>query len=105
MALGYDYTEVSDFLVGAGADQTVRNAEGHMAKNGLEGDKGPDGFVPPVEQLREARAEAETIEALRRIRDDPSSVDKAQLAQVSLCVCVCVCVCTCVRAHTPPSCF
>jgi len=39
MALGYDYDDCAAFLYSAGADGTVRNIEGHPAKNGLEGDK------------------------------------------------------------------
>jgi hypothetical protein len=33
---GYDYDDCAAFLYSAGADGTVRNTEGHPAKNGLE---------------------------------------------------------------------
>ena len=55
MALGYDYDECAEFLFSCGADGSIVNSEGHAAKNGLEGDKGPDGYVAPLAELREAR--------------------------------------------------
>jgi chemotaxis protein histidine kinase CheA len=67
MALGYDYDECAEFLVDAGADPTIVNEEGHAAKNGLEGDKGPDGFVTPLNELREARSVEQSLSALNRI--------------------------------------
>jgi len=83
MALGYDYDECAAFLYSSGADGTVVNGEGYSAKNGLEGDKGPDGFVPPVSELREARTVEESMAAIRRIGTEGCG-DKAALVQVGL---------------------
>ena len=60
----------------------VVNGEGYSAKNGLEGDKGPDGFVPPVSELREARTVEESMAAIRRIGTEGCG-DKAALVQVT----------------------
>jgi hypothetical protein len=85
MALGYDYDECAEFLVNAGADPMIVNEEGHAAKNGLEGDKGPDGFVTPLNELREARSVEQSLSALDRIeREGLLDDDKAGLAQVGL---------------------
>lgn len=85
MALGYDYDDTATFLYSSGADGTIVNSEGHAAKNGLEGDKGPDGYVPPVSELREARTVEESLAAIRRIGTEGLGTgDKAQLAQVGL---------------------
>jgi hypothetical protein len=85
MALGYDYDECADFLVSCGADPLIANAEGHAAKNGLEGDKGPDGYVAPLAELRDARAPEESAAALERIaKEGLGDADKAALVQCGL---------------------
>ena len=85
MALGYDYDECADFLVSCGADLLIKNAEGHAAKNGLEGDKGPDGYVAPLAELREARTPEESVAALNRIaKEGLGDADKAALVQCGL---------------------
>ncbi len=85
MALGYDYDECADFLVSVGADLMVQNSEGHFAKNGLEGDKGPDGYVAPLAELREARTPEESEAALKRIaKEGLGDADKSQLVQCGL---------------------
>jgi hypothetical protein len=85
MALGYDYDECADFLVSCGADPLIANAEGHAAKNGLEGDKGPDGYVAPLAELRDARTPEESAAALERIaKEGLGDADKAALVQCGL---------------------
>ena len=85
MALGYDYDECAAFLTQCGADQTIVNAEGHAAKNGLEGDKGPDGYVAPLAELRDARTVEESMKALARITSEGlGNDDKAALVQCGL---------------------
>ena len=85
MALGYDYDECADFLVSCGADLLIKNAEGHAAKNGLEGDKGPDGYVAPLAELREARTPEESVAALNRIaKEGLGAADKAALPSRTL---------------------
>ena len=85
MALGYDYDECADFLVSCGTDLLIKNAEGHAAKNGLEGDKGPDGYVAPLAELREARTPEESVAALNRIaKEGLGDADKAALVQCGL---------------------
>ena len=85
MALGYDYDECADFLVSCGADLLIKNAEGHAAKNGLEGDKGPDGYVAPLAELRDARTPEESAAALKRIaKEGLGDADKAALVQCGL---------------------
>lgn len=85
MALGYDYDECGEFLYSSGADGTIVNSEGHAAKNGLEGDKGPDGFVAPLAELREARTPDESLTALERIKTEGlGNDDKAGLVQCGM---------------------
>ena len=85
MALGYDYDECADFLVSCGADLMIENAEGHAAKNGLEGDKGPDGYVAPLAELRDARTPEESAAALKRIaKEGLVDADKAALVRCGL---------------------
>ena len=85
MALGYDYDECAEFLYSSGADGTIVNSEGHAAKNGLEGDKGPDGFVAPLAELREARTPEESLKALERIKTEGlGNDDKAGLVQCGM---------------------
>lgn len=85
MALGYDYDECAEFLFSCGADGSIVNSEGHAAKNGLEGDKGPDGYVAPLAELREARTVDESMAALRRItKEGLGNDDKAALVQCGL---------------------
>ena len=63
----------------------VQNSEGHFAKNGLEGDKGPDGYVAPLAELREARTPEESEAALKRIaKEGLGDADKSQLVQCGL---------------------
>lgn len=83
MALGYDYVDCASFLYDSGADRTIVNSEGHAAKNGLEGDKGQDGYLSPVSELREARTVGESLAAIRRIASEGYG-DKAELARVGL---------------------
>ena len=85
MALGYDYDECAEFLFSCGADGSIVNSEGHAGKNGLEGDKGPDGYVAPLAELREARTVDESMAALRRItKEGLGNDDKAALVQCGL---------------------
>ena len=85
MARGYDYDECADFLVSCGADLMIENAEGHAAKNGLEGDKGPDGYVAPLAELRDARTPEESAAALKRIaKEGLVDADKAALVHCGL---------------------
>ena len=84
MALGYDYDECADFLVSCGRP-TITNAEGHAAKNGLEGDKDRTGTSRRWQSCGTRRTVEESMKALARITSEGlGNDDKAALVQCGL---------------------
>ena len=74
------FTPVCKLLIAKGAEVNAVND-----KNGLEGDKGPDGFVAPLAELREARTPDESLTALERIKTEGlGNDDKAGLVQCGM---------------------
>lgn len=85
MAVAYDFYPVCKLLLEKGAQKDLKNKAGNDAITGLEGDKVNDeAWDSPLTMLNCATDLRGVEEALKKIEEDPSKVDKANLAKVGL---------------------
>lgn len=84
MSVGYDFYDQTDFLIAAGANKEVKNAEGNTAITGIDGDKkGSEGVGGGYYKFQSAKTKEELMAALEKLesegKDDlPGKVPLAQ---------------------------
>mmetsp|Transcript_19115 Transcript_19115/g.36564 ORF Transcript_19115/g.36564 Transcript_19115/m.36564 type:complete len:213 (-) Transcript_19115:517-1155(-) len=82
MAMSYDMKQVVDYLREHGADDSIKNNDGHPAKFGLGGEKDPSCVAFKISSFKAAATEQEFIAALEGLRD--SEADRASVVQTAL---------------------
>ena len=84
MSVGYDFYDQTDFLISAGADKELKNAEGNTAVTGIDGDKkGSEGVGGGYYKFQSAKTKEQLLAALEKLeregKDDlPGKVPLAQ---------------------------
>lgn len=79
MAIGYDFIECAEFLISVGADGTIKNESGHLARNGIDGDKS---ILTTTLYL--SKTTPELLQALRKCGDNKSNLEKGSFAATGL---------------------
>lgn len=87
MLVKYDMYFLAKYLVDQGANPKVKNADGHEAITGLDGDKvGAEAWDSPLRALKDASDDKDELEIGFGMleRSDLSTIDKAMLVQIGL---------------------
>merc|ERR1712194_627065 len=87
MSVAYDFYHQTKFLLANGADQSVKNGDGHTAILGIDGDKaGKEAWDSPLNQLKSARNLEEMTAALEAIKTctDKALLDKGDIVQAGM---------------------
>jgi len=86
MSVAYDFYEQTKYLLSKGAKTDIKNAEGNLSIEGIDGDKkGADAWDAPVNQLKAVQNKADVQKVFELIKTAPKeSLDKATLVQTGM---------------------
>ena len=85
MSISYAYESVVKYLYNNGANDSIKNWDGHQAKNGIEGDKDRSGPLHLLETCVPSEAALSALVALEAlVKDRPDAVDKGQVAMLGM---------------------